>query len=70
MISGKDGDRIGVKYEVSKEKKYIVFLNVEMVDMEEFCIHGNALPGGTMVYGVSPRNSSIDEAIRIYEIEG
>lgn len=75
VIAGKNGEQVGVKYETSLDKKYVVFINVRHVDLEQFCHPApgstEVLPQGTPVHAVyvGP-DQSMDDLIRIYEVEG
>lgn len=69
------GKQVGVKYETKLDKNYVVFLNPAIVDVDSFCappLPGSpqVLPPGTMVHVVHVGgNQTMDDAIRIYEIE-
>jgi hypothetical protein len=66
------GEKVGVSYEVDPTKKHIVFLNPYLVDIEDFCSNpgtSQALGAGTPVHVVYA-NADLDQAVRIYEIDG
>lgn len=66
------GKEVGKAVEVNPEKAYLIFLNGDLVDPAEWCQmdHPRALRG-TPVYAVFPdsRNGTMDEIIRIYEVD-
>jgi|HubBroStandDraft_2_1064218.scaffolds.fasta_scaffold00006_22 hypothetical protein len=76
VIAGKDGNPVGVKYETTPDKRYVVFLNARMVDVTDFCAPpsescpaAHTLPPGTVVHCVYvSKDESMDEIIRIYEV--
>lgn len=69
------GKQVGVKYETKPDKKYVVFLNCALVDIDSFCAvplgeGPDILPPGTPVHAVHVgSNETMDDIIRIYEIE-
>lgn len=76
VISGKNGEQVGVKYETKTDKRYVVFVNIRQVDIETFCRLPDpgmipVLPPGTPVHAVYVSDGeSMDDLIRLYEIEG
>jgi len=75
MIYQKDGEQIGTYHETKPDKNYVVFLNGFLVDVEEFCMPSEypgpqAIPPGTRIHVIYPNSDqSMDEAIRIYEVD-
>jgi hypothetical protein len=72
VIAGKDGKRVGMQYEIikpdKKYKRYVVFVNATMVDIEDFC-RETSLPPGTLIHPVYPSSDeSMDDCIRIFEV--
>lgn len=68
IIKGKE---VGKSMELSPDHAYIIFLNGDMIDIEEWCSldHGPCL-SGTPVYAVFPNEShSMDDLIRIFEVK-
>ena len=60
------GKEVGKAILIDPNRKYIVFLDREMVDLESFCRYESALPAGTPVHSVYvPRDKTIDEAITL-----
>lgn len=57
-------------YEIDPNKKYVVFLNVAMIDGIPFCQNSKEIPPETTVHFVYPSSGqTMDDAIRIYEVE-
>jgi hypothetical protein len=70
VVAGKNGESVGVKYEVKPDKKYMIFLNPALIDVDTFCETPTPLPAGTPVYiTMLHGDDTMDDAIRIYEIE-
>jgi hypothetical protein len=68
------GSKMGVAYPLNPDKKYVVFLNMDAVDIGEFCRPMEnaieALPAGTRVHAVRlASDQTMDDVCRIYEIE-
>jgi hypothetical protein len=62
------GEDVGRAFKIEPDAKYVVFVNVWLVDLREFCEHNEAIPPGTVVHAVQPNgDQSMDDVIRIYK---
>jgi hypothetical protein len=61
------GKEAGRAYGIDPSKKYVVFVDPSVVDIDAFCHECHAFPPGTPVHCVAAPGS-LDEAIRIYEV--
>jgi hypothetical protein len=71
MLAGK---QVGVAYETKPDKRYVVFINAHMVEVDSFCQGQDdpipALPEGTRIHAVLPNSyQEMDDICRIYEVE-
>jgi hypothetical protein len=64
------GEEVGKKFKIKPDAKYVVFVNADKVDPEDFCrTPGSGLPEGTPVTPVYlASHESMDDVIRIYEV--
>lgn len=66
VVKGKDVGRV---IKLDPEAKYVVFLNVDLIDYEEFASTCDTLPPNTPIYPVlARRGRTLDDAIRIFKV--
>lgn len=64
------GDKeAGRGYKIDSTKKYVVFVDPSVIDVEMFVTGCHAFPPGTTVHCVAVPGS-LDDAVRIFEIGG
>ena len=62
------GEAIGQAFAIDPAKKYIIFANYDMVDIQGLAENGGPFPAGTPIHPVIVGDGTIDDAIRIYEV--
>lgn len=65
MLRGQD---VGQAFELPNSR-YVVFLNANLIDVEEFANTCKSFPGDTPVFPVYPGPGDIDEVVRIFKLE-